>query len=185
MKKIVLFINFLLLFNLSVFAQSKEDKTKEKPKFDGVWILDEDKSFPDKLERKNYENYFLIISLIGNELKINKNYDFKKENTNYNLILFVDNRGEKNIVPLSKDKDIEVTSKTFWQKDSVIRKSAFKTDDVNKSSNRVIEKFRLSKDGNKLIVNVSQSFESNSMPSIFSSPVLGNTRYELVFRRKD
>jgi hypothetical protein len=102
MKKVILLIFSMLILISYTFAQKEKDDAQERTNFDGTWILEKVENPPNSflpIEIKDYENYFLVISFDGDEFKIKKTLEYKKEFFNYEIILYTDERGEKKPKP--------------------------------------------------------------------------------------
>lgn len=184
MKKFIQFIALPILLGFQVFAQSKE--IKETPNYNGIWIFDKIETATGNAalisSMEKYENYVLVISFANNEFKIKRSYTFKGASVTYESTLFTDARGEKNSVPLTRSYSVEQTSKTKIKKNKIISEYAYK-DEINggKETFSGIEKYTLSKDGNKLTFENIQTFggfDSSLIPDDFS-------KVKYVFRRKD
>ena len=164
MRKVISLIILSVLLSLHIFAQTKNNKTEEKLNLDGTWVLEkfEGSSY---LSIKDFENYLLIISSAKNELKIKKSYVFRGEPAEIEVTLFTHNRGERNVVPWSAKKNIEESSKTRIKKNKAIREHSSKTEINGKEQAfRGIDRYYLSKDGNKLIFEQTQTFPSILIP---------------------
>jgi len=72
MKKVIPLITLSILLSLHVFAQTKKNEIQEKPNFNDTWILERIESSLKVVNIRDYKNYFLVISLIGDEFKIKK-----------------------------------------------------------------------------------------------------------------
>ncbi len=177
MKKVISLITLSVLLSLYIFAQTKDNKIEEKPNLDGTWILEKVEG-PSYLSIKDYEDYVLVISSVNDKLKIKKSYAFRGEPTEIEVILFTDNRGEKNIVPWSVKRNIEESSKTHIKKNKVVREHASKTEINGKEQAfRGIDKYYLSKDGDKLIFEQIQTFPLTAIPGQSNGS-------KFIFRRK-
>lgn len=160
----------LLVISLSVVAFAQEN-TREN--FNGTWILDKNRSTN---YGKFFDNHYLIISFKDNQFKITKVFVVDKKAASYELTLLTDKSGEKNNY-IGLDGNMERSSKTYWQKNSLISEYKLKPD-KGKITFGGTERYHLSKDGQKLFVESMQT--APVMPLMLEDLV----KSRLVFQRK-
>ncbi len=160
---------------LSIVAQDLHAQSVIATDFTGKWILDVKASSPNATP-KEYQNQFWEISQNGSEVKIRKSYDYKNQPISYNTVLYIDGRGETNSFPSAIAKQTkEIKSKTVLRKGKLVRKFEYSIG-IGRFTTRVVEEFRLSSDGEKLILD-SQS--TSDLP-----PLSDHAQYQIVFRRE-
>lgn len=143
MKQSPILLFFILILATPAFGQDAVI-ANDRQKFSGIWILDAKKS--DRAFRDIYKGQTLEISHNEPELKIVKTYTFQNQPRTATLVLFTDNRGEKNIDRL------EITSNTFWEKNNLIRTYTIKIYNSGKvvGGHAVKETYTISEDGETL-----------------------------------
>ena len=120
-SKILLFV--LLSLSTQAFAQGVMNADRRQG-FNGMWIFDAKRSYPGY--KALYEGQTLEISYSEPELKIVRTMTRMNETTRLKetksatLVLYPDNRGEKNR-PYPFNETLEVESKTVWVKDILVR----------------------------------------------------------------
>lgn len=150
MKQSAASLFFILILAMQAFGQDVVNANK-KLHFNGTWIFDTKKT--DLRSKDLYKGETLEISYKEPELKIVKTLTIGNETKSATLILFTDNRGEKNR-PYPFNQRLEVTSNTGWDKDSLIRTYTTKF----YKSGKVVggattkETYAISEDGNALTI---------------------------------
>jgi hypothetical protein len=170
MKSRILFFLLVICLNAAAFAQQKEDNREN---FNGTWILDKDKS---SNYGKFFDNHYLIISFNDNQFKITKVFVVDKKAASYELKLLTDKSGEKNTY-IGLGGNVERNSKTYWQRNSLISEYKLKPE-KEKLTFGGTERYYLSKDGQKLFVEIMQT--SPAMPLVIEDLI----KSRLVFQRK-
>jgi hypothetical protein len=164
MKHIISMLSLLLLSIVS-FAQ---DNTKaiDRQSFVGTWIFDEKASDAHPHLEELYNGQILKITVKESEFKIVETQIMnipkimingvlvkKGEKRSATIIFYTDNRGEVN-KPYPFNQNAEVTSKTEWNKNILVRN--YKTD-IYRSGKlegdiKSTETYSVSKDGKALTV---------------------------------
>jgi hypothetical protein len=172
MNKFALLLILITGTVLCAFAQSPLG-------FADTWLLDEKASFSREVDRKAFDKFVLEISDDDEAFTIKVNYTMDKRPLAYDIKLFKDGRGEENkvagrfsVLSRTKVKDREIV-RTYKQ--------------GGNPGSQGVDKFTLSKDGNKLMRVRRQVFEDpfnlRNTPGVSEhlAPELPTT---LVFRRK-
>ena len=165
MQKLSLIAAIIALSSLMVMAQTPS-VISAHPDFSGVW----------KWEAKGASPRELAVTHGTERIEFVESFEFEKKPFSNTTILFTDKRGEKNILRIpNSDFDSEVTSRTYWRKDKLIRSSTYSTP-VETGAERFlihhsdVETYSLSKDGNILTVErvsrVATPFSDNLPPSM-------------------
>ena len=110
-----IFLTFLLFAAAPLFGfgqQTEADRT-----LSGTWVpLKQNKVMP---------NYKLTITHDVDVVLIAQEFDFEKQVVSNRLKLFIDGRGERNLVNFAgADAPVEITSKTTWKKGKLVRRYA-------------------------------------------------------------
>ena len=158
---------------IGIPAQDSEKKVTNKSELSGTWELLDDDSIYTRIGGKSDENYTLQITFSGEEMKIIRTIETDNGKTAYDLLLYTDKRGERNVTPLF-DKGIK--SFTTWHRNRVERTYRYNAS-IGRSEISVREEYRVSKDGSRLIV---ENFRTTDLPR---PRVFGRTK--LVFERKN
>lgn len=179
LNKLVSAVAISVLLGIQGIAQVKKNEIRSQPDFVGTWILEKIES-PGYPDIKEFENYILIVSRVGETLKFQRNYALRGEPHAFEINLFTDKRGETNQIPDGKGKTYERTSKTHVKKNVVYSDYEYRRSiDGKWQSFRGEEKFYLSKDGEKLTFQSVQTF-----PSYAAFRGL-DFRTAFIFRKKD
>jgi hypothetical protein len=178
MKKFVCLISIVLLLNICVAAQDKQESAN--PNFTGIWIFDAKNSEVAQDFKRDFKDYTWIIVHIEPEIKITRTAVFKNEKVTADLILYSDKRGEKNY-PYFRVKTQESISKSFWKKGVLISESKEKIVDSPIWLMDGTEKFILSEDKKTLTVNST----SRIVTSGRISELNGWRSARWVFRKKE
>ena len=111
MKNVFLLIAVIGLLVLGISAQS----TGAKPNFSGTWeYMERGTPFRDRM---------LVITQTGDEINMVESYVFTGDSYTHKATLYTDNRGEVNMKQFpGGGPPSEVTSKTSWKKDKLLRK---------------------------------------------------------------
>jgi hypothetical protein len=144
---------------------------------DGTWFLDRSKSSETHFPKGTVWK----ISSSEHKIHIIKHMDVKDEKIDYELIVFDDNRGEVNYVPIFGTKEkMEVRSHSYWKKGKLIRKySSYGQPPLIKFD--TTEEYSLSQDGNRLFVNSRSVSDYRELPT----PTVGSILpHRLVFVRQ-
>ena len=180
---------FLVTLYLGVFQTGF---TQAPERLSGTWVLDNNSALRSNKSNTNiYQHYYVTLSFDGDKLSVTKDYAIAGTNVKYTLILFTDNRGEKNIVPDLRDQKKEITSKTRWKNDAIVREyssqSALGFPNTTALNMNLIEetkeKYSLSDDGKNLFLTVIVT--GNTYNNGMQAKTVGNlnSSSKLVFRR--
>lgn len=157
------------------FAQQTSPIVSVKDQLHGTWFIDIKSSSQVPFR----ENSYWVISINGKEIKISKHLVLRSKQAQYDLILRDDKSGESNRVPnFATEEIIEINSKTYWNKNKLIRKYINTTKPAMFSIS-ITEEYRLSKDGKKLTVD-SKAISDFPLPAVGSA-----LPHRLVFIRRD
>jgi hypothetical protein len=163
MKNFIAAAVFIFLLSFSVFAQKSDSQTN--PGFEGTWVLD-DSNFSNPFGGRNkiYGDETLTISQNNNEVKIVKNYKFKDQPMSSEMVLFLDKRGEENLMPFGGNRKFNIRSESYSKENSIIRE--YKLVFMGHISQQR-EIYKLSDDGKTLtvrLVDIRDTFPSLSDP---------------------
>jgi hypothetical protein len=169
MNKLYVAITLIGILGSVSFAQDSKEQPPGKPDFNGMWEIEDKKSNPLK-------NQTLIIYQAGGELTLTESFEYKGKLVSNKTRLYADGRGEQNLLlVIGADSEVEVKSTTSWKKDKLIRKSTFTTHLMVEGNsytelNRQTQTYKLSKDGNSLVVETSGLSENplSNSPKIYS-----------------
>ncbi len=175
LKILKLFFVIVLLGQFS-FAQ----KVVSELDFSGVWILDKNATFSDAKIREEFKAFTLLITQNESEVKISRTFENEKETYKYTVTLYTDKRSEINLAP---DGVTEVKSKTFRKKNLIVRKSYGSNPSRKLTFDQNTEKFRLSKDGNKLTVTSRKNRVYRNPKSYTARNLNFDRTLKLIFRR--
>lgn len=143
------FVASLFVFlSLPGFSQISRSSTQHES-FAGTWI------FNSKKSTANYrgDKVTWVVSLTENEFRIQKTHLIGDKPIAHQVFLFVDSRGEKNVVPAIRDApEHTIFSKSKWDKNTLIRRYKSFSYPMPAFTTELVEKYSLSKDGNQLIV---------------------------------
>ncbi len=200
MYKITSIFLLFISFSLNIFAQ--KDNSQNLEDFIGTWILDEKSSFNTSEDKEYFEDYTLVISQTDQEIKIIQTYLFRSKSSEYTINLFTDKRGEENKYAVRKYsreprefrvywlEDIDLQSKTYFDKGKIIRKGNGKPSGTPPFVLK--ETYKLSKDGKTLKIITEKSYlvtaaSSNNNLDRESSSLKpsGSGTFTLVFHKKD
>lgn len=150
MKSTAIFLFLVVVPTLLAHPQNAVDFS-DRQRFNGKWMFDATKS--DSKIKDLYRGEILEISYNDPELKMVRVQTRDNETRSATIILFTDNRGEKNR-PYAFNDRFEIESKTLWAQNILGRTYAIKMYNSGKDVGRttVRETYSLSKDGNSLIV---------------------------------
>lgn len=159
--KFLMVVFYVVFVTMSAFAQNSIEKGVEKSEFSGTWwLLVNEGTYRGKPDDK----VILEITVNGEELKIRKSSEIgNRRKTTYDLILYADKRGERNVAPgfgFERDGFYEIKSTTNWGRGKFMR--AYRQNaGIGQFEIAVREEYHLSKDGSKLIVD---SFAQSDLP---------------------
>ena len=139
-------LTITLLLASSVVSQTKDaDKEASDRIFDGTWLLNKKESVDEPGDLRSWK----IVSA-SRSISIESTSADGKGEFSSTLALFTDNSGEVNEVPdpISKQR-MRQTSRTFWKKDTLVRKYQTGTSNIQVRGD-VTDEYRLSKDGKRL-----------------------------------
>jgi hypothetical protein len=182
----------IVLLSLAVTAQEKtvDDQAGKRPDFSGTWVLDEEKSYSKSEDRENMDKYQMIIKHSGEEIEIFRTYVFKNRNNRYTEILYTDKRGEKNLDTSGASSKSEISSKTTWKKQTIVRKYQAVREIFGGSPIYVLSKqiFKLSKD--RLVLEITTEFVLNSVSNEIARATIRQNgfsapKYKLIFNRQE
>lgn len=163
MKNNTLATVFIFLLSFGVFAQKSDSQIN--PGFEGTWILEDTNiRYPFSDRNKIYRDVTLTISQNNNEVKIVKSYKYNNNPKSFEMTLFLDKRGEENLMPFREDNKINIKSESYSKENSIIREYKLLYPG-HISQEREI--YKLSDDGKTLtvrIVNIGNTFPSLSDP---------------------
>lgn len=191
MKKLSIILFLIAILGVFSFAQEieKDKNSQEKPNFSGTWIIDKQKSFSRSDERNNIENYTITIAQSGDEIKISRVYTIKNDRSSYTEILYTDKRGEKNVDKTGMTNNGEIKSKTFWKKQSVVRRFQYDKSGFGMPAYIVSgEKYSLSDDGR--VLTITTEYELGSQLSEQGRAAVQQNGYsipkrQLVFNKQE
>ena len=175
MKKIFSVLLLLILSGLTLFAQEK-DTAARRNEFNGTWVLEKTINRYDS-GKKLFDQTLLFITFKDNEFKITKVFVTGKKAANYTISLLTDKSGETNNYT-GFDGNIERTSKTHWEKATLVSIYKLKISD-KKITLGGTERYSLSKDGQQLSIEAIQTYPA--VPLILEDSL--KTRW--VYRRKE
>lgn len=176
MKYLFISITLSAALTLSTFAQ------QQPLGFAGTWILDEESTFDEEIDRKSYSDYVMEITEEKEAFLIKVSYKIDKRPVSYELKLFKDGRGEEN----SLDRRITEVSETTATERTITRKYV-RSGPLPGRPAKGVDEFLLSKDGSKLIRRKTQDMGAAVPVSRFPGRSVqppANTTPTLVLKRK-
>jgi hypothetical protein len=126
----------------------------------------------------------LIVGQTAESITFKEIFESSTEPWQYQIVLFTDNRGEKNQLPgRNTDMVISVDSRTSWKKNKLVRVMSYTTPFQTTSGGGTIqhrdtETYGLSKDGSSLVIEVVASQDTP-----FSTFPMRNV-YKRTYRKK-
>ena len=145
--KFIIVILFLLFLPLLGFSQVSKS-APERDAFSGTWVLNSKKSSENSVG----ENVKWRIGVTGDEFRIHKTYTVGSKPYEYEMTLFSDSRGEKNVVLLPNLPSETIFSKTKWDKNNLVRRYKTASNPAPLFVIELTEKYSLSKGGGQLTV---------------------------------
>lgn len=179
-------MKYLTLTLLFLFTALSNITAQTTSGFVGTWLLDEDASFSREVDKKAFDKYEMVITEDDESFLIKISFTMDKRPVAYDLELFKDGRGEKNDV----GGRFFVTSTTEVKERQIIRNYRRPGPHANgKPMTEGVEKFLLSKDGEKLIRAREQTPDDLGGPRLRDIPgiaehLAAELPSRLVFRRK-
>jgi len=176
-------ILLLLFFIFARLAFAQDAITANgRHRVNGTWIFDEKRT--DLRYKDLYRGETLEISYNDPELRIIRTLIGKNETKSATLILFTDNRGEKNR-PYPFNQGLEVASDTGWDKNSLIRTYTIKYYKSGKvvGGGTTKETYAISEDGNTLTI-IEESRVKFTSSSLYEPRIDDKGKSKRVYARK-
>ena len=191
-------INILLIFliSLNICVQKSVAQTLEN--FSGTWILDKNETSKYTRIREYFEDYTLVISINGAELKIAQSYSFNAKVSNKTILLMTDKSGETNNYTFGNSfsdlsrvqknynwlEEFAIKTKTYIKNGKIIRDGNYF--DRSNGPSILKETYSLSKDGKDLIILTEKTIvpttDSYDLRTIIRLEPL--IRFQEIFHRK-
>ena len=175
MGKIFSTLFILILLATVAFSQKKATATRRQD-FTGTWVLEKTINRFDS-GKKLFDQTLLFIAFKDSDFKITKVFVDGKQAATYTISLLTDKSGETNNYT-GFDGDINRTSKTHWEKNTLVSEYKFTLDKKNITLGGT-ERYWLSKDGQQLFIEAVQTYPA--VPLVLQDSI--KTRW--VYRRKE
>ena len=125
----------------------------------------------------------------GDKLTITRDFELYNKRIKYTSVLYTDGRGEKNIVSKALSGDSEISSKTRWKKNGLIREYSTAVDFPGPLNmyrvEDTTEKYSLSENGDNLYLTIGVTTSDTNVNGT-PAKTMGNlnSNQKLVFRRQ-
>lgn len=169
-------VGFFVLLCAGTQAQTKTSESERNRVFDGTWQL-------DTRYVKQYGKQLFVVASEGSQLRIKKSQEFNRVPKSWELILFTDKKGEKNVVPDFFGKSIEVESKTRWSEDKIERTFSQIPTKGPMKKYVITEEYKIYEEGNSLNLTVSQCDTEFYFPTNAGQMKSGCIVYSRIYRR--